>query len=117
MKESDFIFVACPLSKQTRNLFDKAAFQKMKSTSVFINVARGGVKISDISFYQLHYFSILSYKGIVVQTDLIEALEKGIIFAAGLDVMDPEPLPLDHPLTKLSNCGKHLGSSVAIMFT
>lgn len=44
-----------------------------------------------------------------MQTDLIEALQKGTIFAAGLDVMDPEPLPIDHPLTKLANCGKHLG--------
>lgn len=61
------------------------AFGKMKSNAVFVNVARGGV---------------------VVQDDLIEALKNGTIFSAGLDVMTPEPLPFDHPLTKLPNCGK-----------
>lgn len=45
-------------------------------------------------------------KGIVVQDDLIDALKTGQIFAAGLDVMTPEPLPSNHPLTKLPNCGK-----------
>lgn len=44
--------------------------------------------------------------GIVMQDDLIEALKSNQIFAAGLDVMTPEPLPKDHPLTKLPNCGK-----------
>lgn len=39
--------------------------------------------------------------------DLYEALTTGLIKAAGLDVMDPEPLPTDHKLTKLSNCGKN----------
>lgn len=48
----------------------------------------------------------LCTKGIIVQADLIEALQLGTIFAAGLDVMDPEPLPKGHPLTKLPNCGK-----------
>ena len=38
--------------------------------------------------------------------DLYEALSTGLIKAAGLDVMDPEPLPTDHKLTKLANCGK-----------
>lgn len=38
----------------------------------------------------------------------MEALTNRTIFAAGLDVMTPEPLPYDHPLVKLDNCGKHL---------
>lgn len=42
----------------------------------------------------------------VVQDDLVEALKNGTIFAAGLDVMIPEPLPYDHPLVSLPNCGK-----------
>lgn len=41
-----------------------------------------------------------------MQDDLVEALKSNRIFAAGLDVMTPEPLPADHPLTKLPNCGK-----------
>ncbi len=43
------------------------------------------------------YFHIL---GLVNQEDLLEALTSGVISAAGLDVMVPEPLPIDHPLTK-----------------
>lgn len=56
----------------------------MKPTSVFVNVARGGV---------------------VVQEDLIAALTNGTIFSAGLDVMEPEPLPHDNPLVGLENVG------------
>lgn len=44
--------------------------------------------------------------GVVVQADLVEALQNGTIFAAGLDVMSPEPLPANDILTKLPNCGK-----------
>ncbi|XP_055309749.1 glyoxylate reductase/hydroxypyruvate reductase-like isoform X2 [Sitodiplosis mosellana] len=92
LTRSDFVFVVCPLTNETRNLFDKTAFAKMKSTSVFINVSRGGV---------------------VVQDDLVEALKNGTIFSAGLDVMTPEPLPPDHILTKLPNCVlvPHLGTA------
>ena len=44
-------------------------------------------------------------RGPVVDTDaLVEALQSGAIFAAGLDVTDPEPLPADHPLVSLPNC-------------
>lgn len=43
--------------------------------------------------------------GIVAQNDLIDALKSGTIFAAGLDVMVPEPLPANDELTKLPNCG------------
>lgn len=54
----------------------------------------------------------LHFSGIVVQDDLIEALRNRTIFSAGLDVMSPEPLPADHPLTKLDNCGWYLYSFV-----
>lgn len=47
-----------------------------------------------------------SAAGIVVQDDLVDALKNGTIFAAGLDVMVPEPLPADDILTKLPNCGE-----------
>lgn len=46
--------------------------------------------------------------GIVVQDDLVEALRNRTIFAAGLDVMTPEPLPHYHPLVHLDNCGRFL---------
>lgn len=45
---------------------------------------------------------------VVNQDDLVEALTSGQIAAAGLDVTTPEPLPTDHPLLRLSNCGKIL---------
>lgn len=85
LKRSDFVIVACPLTNETKNMFDKAAFEKMKNASVFVNVARGGI---------------------VVQNDLVDALKNGTIFSAGLDVMVPEPLPHDDQLAKLPNCGK-----------
>ena len=58
----------------------KEVFEKMKKTAVLINTSRGGI---------------------VNQEDLVEALTSGSILAAGLDVMTPEPLPTDHPLTKV----------------
>lgn len=42
LEKSDFVIVSCPLNKETAGLFNKAAFQRMKKTSVFVNVARGG---------------------------------------------------------------------------
>ena len=87
---SDFIFIICPLTPETKHLFNAEVFSKMKSTAVLVNVARGAI---------------------VDQDALIHALKTGQIFAAGLDVMSPEPLPSDDPLLKLPNCGiniKHL---------
>lgn len=42
--ESDFVVVCCPLNNETREMFDTAAFSKMKPTSIFVNVARGGIR-------------------------------------------------------------------------
>lgn len=42
LNRSDFVLVACPLNDETRHMFGRAAFAKMKKTSVFVNVARGG---------------------------------------------------------------------------
>ena len=86
VKESDFIFVVCPLTAETTGMFNEAVFKKMKSNAVFVNVARGGV---------------------VVQADLISALNNGTIFSAGLDVMTPEPLSKDHPLLKCDNLSEY----------
>ncbi|XP_015597487.1 glyoxylate reductase/hydroxypyruvate reductase-like isoform X2 [Cephus cinctus] len=92
LHQSDFIVVTTALTPETTNLFNEEAFAKMKKTSVFINTSRGEV---------------------VDQDALIQALKNKTIWAAGLDVMVPEPIPLDSELLKLSNCVilPHLGSA------
>ncbi len=92
LAESDFVSIHADLNERTRGLFDAAAFAKMKPTAVFINTARGQ-----------H----------VVQADLEAALRNGTIFAAGLDVTDPEPPADDDPLLKLPNVviAPHVGSA------
>ncbi|KAG5891373.1 hypothetical protein JTB14_020105 [Gonioctena quinquepunctata] len=92
LAESDFISLSVALTPETKNMFDEKAFCKMKSTAVFVNTGRGGL---------------------VDQDALVKALENKTIWAAGLDVMTPEPLPLDHPLLKLKNCVilPHIGSA------
>ena len=82
LEDSDFISVHTDLNDKTRGLFNKARFQQMKRTAVFINTARGPV---------------------VVEADLIEAIKSGTIFAAGLDVTDPEPPAPDSPLFHTPN--------------
>lgn len=84
---SDFVFITCPLTFETYKMFNAEVFDKMKPTSVLINIARGDI---------------------VDQDALIDALKRGKIFAAGLDVMTPEPLPSDHPLMDLPNLGELL---------
>uniref|UniRef100_A0A4Y0BPR8 Glyoxylate reductase/hydroxypyruvate reductase n=1 Tax=Anopheles funestus TaxID=62324 RepID=A0A4Y0BPR8_ANOFN len=102
LRESDFVFIACPLTEQTTKMFNRETFALMKPSSVLINVARGGI---------------------VDQVALIEALKNGTIFAAGLDVMTPEPLDTNDPLLSLPNCVvvPHLGTatkqSLLDMFT
>jgi glyoxylate reductase len=83
LRESDFVSLHVALTDETRHLMDARAFGLMKPTAVLVNAARGPV----------------------VHTDaLVAALRDGTIFAAGLDVTDPEPLPADHPLVNLPNC-------------
>lgn len=83
LRLSDHVVITVPLNDQTRGMFDARAFGLMKPTATLINVARGAI---------------------VDSTALVNALEAGEIFGAGLDVTDPEPLPADHPLVALSNC-------------
>jgi glyoxylate reductase len=92
LRDSDFISVHTDLNPATKHLFDRSAFGKMKPNAVFVNTARGGV---------------------VDQEALYDALKRRVIFAAGLDVTDPEPLPADSPLRELDNCLilPHIGSS------
>jgi glyoxylate reductase len=82
LRESDFISVHTDLNEETRGLFSTPQFQKMKRTAVFINTARGPI---------------------VDEKALHDALQSGTIFAAGLDVTDPEPPRMDNPLLKLPN--------------
>ncbi|XP_003703833.2 glyoxylate reductase/hydroxypyruvate reductase-like [Megachile rotundata] len=92
LEQSDFVIVATPLTNETRGMFNDNTFGKMKKTAVFVNVGRGKV----------------------VNTEaLVKALRDKRIFAAGLDVTDPEPLPTDHELLKLPNAViiPHLGSA------
>ncbi|MEO8357167.1 MAG: D-glycerate dehydrogenase [Chloroflexota bacterium] len=82
LEESDFISLHTPLTPDTRHLIDSEALSKMKPGAVLINTSRGPVVDMDA---------------------LYEALKSKRIFAAGLDVTEPEPLPLDHPLYTLDN--------------
>jgi glyoxylate reductase len=90
--ESDFVSVHTDLNEKTRGMFNAVAFRKMKRTAVFVNTARGPL---------------------VDEKALYEALKNGTIFAAGLDVTDPEPPKLDNPLLKLPNCviAPHIASA------
>jgi glyoxylate reductase len=92
LAESDFVSVHVDLNESTKGLFNAAAFKKMKRTAVFINSARGPIH---------------------VQRDLHEALASGEIFAAGIDVTDPEPPELNDPLLTLPNCviAPHIASA------
>lgn len=82
LKESDVLSIHCPLSDLTRNLINWEAFVKMKKEAVLVNVARGPV---------------------VNNQDLYRALTEGQIMAAGLDVLEKEPLQADNPLGKLQD--------------
>ena len=85
LRESDYLSLHCPLSDLSRNLIDAAALKKMKRTAILINVARGQV---------------------VNNQDLYEALEAGEIQAAGLDVVEKEPLELSNPLSRLKDSSR-----------
>jgi glyoxylate reductase len=92
LTESDVLVVTVPLTPETRGMFGAEQFACMKSTSVFINVARGPI---------------------VREADLEAALRAGRPWAAGLDVFAHEPIGPDHPLLKLPNvvAVPHIGSA------
>ena len=82
LAQSDFVSLHVPLTPETRHYIDAAALKQMKPNAVLVNTSRGPV-VDTMALY--------------------EALKAGQIFAAGLDVTDPEPLPADHPLYTLDN--------------
>lgn len=92
LAESDFVIICCALNPNTKKLFSRETLQKMKSSAILINTSRGAVVDMD---------------------DLYYALDSGVIRAAGLDVTDPEPIPVNHKLLQLPNCVilPHIGSA------
>jgi glyoxylate reductase len=82
LKESDFVSIHVPLMKETHHLINAERLKLMKKTAYLINNSRGPV---------------------VDEKALYEALKKGQIAGAGLDVFEQEPTPVDNPLLKLDN--------------
>lgn len=76
-RQSDIISVHAPLNEHTMHLIDKDAFSRMKKSAIFLNLGRGPI---------------------IVEKDLREALDQGLIAGAGLDVLDVEPMSGDSPL-------------------
>lgn len=79
---ADVVSIHIPLTDQTRGLFGQETLRGMKRGAILINAARGGL----------------------VNTDaMVEAVRTGRLSGVGVDVTDPEPLPVDHPLLHLDN--------------
>lgn len=92
LQNSDIISLHCPLNEDTHKLLNKKSFQMMQKQPIVINTARGEV---------------------IDQEALVEALQENLIYAAGLDVTSPEPLPHNHPLYHAPNAliTPHIGSA------
>jgi glyoxylate reductase len=92
LEKADFVSIHTPLTRATRHLIDAAAFRRMKPTAILINTARGEI---------------------VDQPALIEALERGEIAGAALDVTEPEPPGPDDPLLSVPHLvlTPHIGSA------
>jgi gluconate 2-dehydrogenase len=92
LRTADFVCLTLPLLPGTRGLINRDRLALMKKNAILINTSRGGV---------------------VDQAALIDALRQGTIRAAGLDVFEQEPLPLDSPLRQLDNVTllPHIGSA------
>lgn len=92
LAKSDFVMIFTPLTEETRGMIGERELALMKNTACLINAARGGI---------------------VDEEALYEALKSGSIWAAGLDVFEQEPLPLDSKLLELENLTvlPHIGSA------
>jgi D-3-phosphoglycerate dehydrogenase len=91
-RDADFITVHMPVTEQTKGMLNAAAFAKMKPNVRIVNCARGEI---------------------IVENDLLAALDSGKVAAAGLDVFSEEPLAAEHPFRKHANIvlTPHLGAS------
>src|SRR5690606_33096870 len=83
LKEADVISVHCPLTPETKDLINKDSLKTMKSSAFLINTARGPI---------------------IVEQDLADALNDGVIAGAGIDVLSIEPPAKDNPLFGAKNC-------------
>lgn len=81
--KADFISLHCPLTPETKGIVNAASLAHMKSTTVLVNTSRGGL---------------------IVEADLADALNRGQIAAAAVDVLSTEPPPSDNPLLSARNC-------------
>ena len=92
LSQSDVLSVHTALTAETKNIFNINAFSKMKKYSIFINTARGAIHN---------------------ETDLIKALNEKMIWGAGLDVTNPEPMHANNPLLNMPNVAilPHIGSA------
>jgi len=83
LRISDVVSIHCPLVPETHHLINKERLNSMKRSAFLINTSRGQI---------------------IVDKDLADALNKGIIAGAGIDVLSQEPPPIDNPLFKAKNC-------------
>ena len=91
LRRSDVVSMHVPLTDETRGMIGARAFALMRPSAILINTARGPV---------------------VDEQALLEALANQKLAGVGLDVFNEEPLPADHPLTKLDNvvCTPHIAA-------
>lgn len=82
LRQADYLSLHCALTDETRHLLNEERLRLMKPGSVLVNTARGGI---------------------VDEAALVDALREGRLAGAGLDVLDPEPPPPDHPLLGMDN--------------
>jgi len=92
LRQSDVISVHTALTPETEGKFDAGVFKQMKSSAIFVNTARGKIHNEE---------------------DLISALQNKVIWGAGLDVTNPEPMQADNPLLTMPNVAvlPHIGSA------
>jgi glycerate dehydrogenase len=83
LSASDVVSIHCPLLPETKGLINKESLRRMKKSAFLLNTSRGPI---------------------IVDEDLAEALNNGVIAGAGLDVLSVEPPPKDNPLFGAKNC-------------
>ncbi|MDP4249640.1 MAG: D-2-hydroxyacid dehydrogenase [Bacteroidota bacterium] len=83
LERSDVVSIHCPLLPETKGLINRESLEKMKKSAVLINTSRGPI---------------------IVEKDLADALNQGVIAGAAVDVLSAEPPPADNPLFNAKNC-------------
>jgi len=105
VEQSDFIILAIAMNDDTKFIINEKRIAKMKSHAVLVNIGRGGKAHFKHYLKPVFCCYCIRFSGLIDQDALIKALKENKIGAAGLDVMTPEPLPLDSPLMKMDNVG------------